>query len=571
MNQSLRFVLAVVLMIAVVVLTNIMFPPVPRNADVAPADSTAAPATNTTTPPPASTPGQPPAIGPTPPLVPAIKQQIVIAESPLYRFGFSTLGGALVSAELLKFQSFTREGPVQLAGRTAGGLLRHDLRVNGQRIDLSQLEFTPSARSLMLAEGSAPQVLRFTHNSAQYGTITIDYELRPDNYLMNVRVASQGGAPADRVFLNLGPTLAINEVSRAEDERALAYVVNSPDRGIENMPLRSLKEDRIEEGPLDWVALKNKYFVAAAIIDTAQNAKPFGGLIAKDTAARYAANLTATLPAAASGAFNYRLYLGPQEYDRLVKVGSRLQDVNPMGWRVFRPILRPLAEGITWALVTMHRGFNMSYGWVLILFGILIRLAMWPLNAKAMRSQLKSMELQPRLKDIQERFKNDPPRLQQEMLRLYKEEGFNPMGGCLPMLIPMPVLITLFFVFQSTIEFRGVSFLWLPDLSRADPLYILPLVLGGTIFVQQMISMKTMPPNPQMKFMMYFMPLFMIIIFFNLASGLNLYYAAQNLPGFIQQMQLTKERVKYQKEKGLVTPAAPSSSSSKQPAVRKKR
>jgi YidC/Oxa1 family membrane protein insertase len=231
--------------------------------------------------------------------------------------------------------------------------------------------------------------------------------------------------------------------------------------------------------------------------------------------------------------------------------------VNPMGWRVFRPILRPLAEAITWALVTMHRASNMSYGWVLILFGILIRLAMWPLNAKAMRSQLKSMELQPRLKDIQTRYKNDPPKLQQEMMRLYKEEGFNPMGGCLPMLIPMPVLITLFFVFQSTIEFRGVSFLWLPDLSRPDPLYILPVVLGATIFVQQLISMKTMPPNPQMKFMMYFMPLFMVMIFFNLASGLNLYYAAQNLPGFIQQMQLTKERVRYQKERGLLPTPAP--------------
>ncbi|HEY0810976.1 MAG TPA: YidC/Oxa1 family membrane protein insertase [Longimicrobiales bacterium] len=224
----------------------------------------------------------------------------------------------------------------------------------------------------------------------------------------------------------------------------------------------------------------------------------------------------------------------------------------------------------------MHRAFGLSYGWVLILFGILIRLAMWPLNAKAMRSQLKSMELQPRLKDIQTRYKNDPQKLQQEMMRLYKEEGFNPMGGCLPMLIPMPVLITLFFVFQSTIEFRGVSFLWLPDLSQPDQLYILPIALGLTIFAQQLISMKTMPPNPQMKFMMYFMPLFMVTIFFNLASGLNLYYAAQNLPGFIQQMQLTKERVRYQKERGLLpTPApAPAPAPATQPrksASRRKR
>src|SRR5690606_31441000 len=113
--------------------------------------------------------------------------------------------------------------------------------------------------------------------------------------------------------------------------------------------------------------------------------------------------------------------------------------------------------------------------WVLVLFGVLIRILLWPLNARAMRSQLKNMELQPRLKEIQDKYKNDPQRLQQVMLRLYKEEGFNPFGGCLPLLIPFPVLITLFFVFQATIEFRGVSFLWLPDLSRPDPYYILPI------------------------------------------------------------------------------------------------
>jgi YidC/Oxa1 family membrane protein insertase len=166
------------------------------------------------------------------------------------------------------------------------------------------------------------------------------------------------------------------------------------------------------------------------------------------------------------------------------------------------------------------------------------------------------------MKDLQARYKNEPEKLQKEMFKLYKEEGFNPMGGCLPMLIPMPVLITLFFVFQNFIEFRGVSFGWLPDLSQKDPLYILPIILGLTIFVQQLISMKTMPPNPQMKVMLYFMPAFMMIIFLNLASGLNLYYAAQNLPGFVQQLQLTKERVRYQRERGLVpavsaTPSAP--------------
>ncbi|HEY0304067.1 MAG TPA: membrane protein insertase YidC [Longimicrobiales bacterium] len=569
MNQSFRFILAVLLMVAVVVITNIVFPPAPRGQQNAVADSSAV----VTNPPPTPATQTPAAATPAQPTRAATRSDTVVVESPLYRFAFSTEGAALVSAEMLRFKSYTRDGVVQLAGRTPGGLVSHDLRISGQIVDLGQIPFTPSQHRIVLNDASGPQILRFTHNSAQYGNIELQYTFVPNDYLVRVNVVARGPSPAQSLYVNLGPTLATNEAKPQEDQHALGYVVNSHDRGIESMPLRSLKANRIEEGPLDWVALKSKYFVAAAVVDSANGAKPFGGLNAVDVPARYAAKLTATLPPSADGVFSYRLFLGPQDYKRLLAVGSKLQDVNPVGWRVFRPILRPLAALITWLLITIHGALGISYGWVLILFGILIRLAMWPLNAKAMRSQMKSMELQPRLKDIQTRHKNDPQKLQQEMMKLYKEEGFNPMGGCLPMLIPMPVLITLFFVFQNFIEFRGVPFLWLPDLSRADPLYILPLLLGATIFVQQVISMKTMPPNPQMKFMLYFMPLFMIVIFLNLASGLNLYYAAQNLPGFIQQMQLSKERARYQAERGVAsasTPAEPAKSK-QQAGTRRKR
>lgn len=578
MNQTIRFIIAVILMVGVVIITNMIWPPAQRTTKVA-TDSLAPvqphqPAANAL--PPVDTVKRGETIGVvTPPSAAVSTADTIIVESPLYRYAFSTRGAALISAEMLKFRSYTREGPVQLAGRTPTGLINHNIRVNGQVVDLASLPFTPSQHHVTLSEGSAARVLRFTHTSSSFGTISIDYGFRADNYLVDVRVTSSNApTPVERLYLNLGPTLAHNEERAQDDERALAYVVHSRQQGIQSLPLRNLKEQRIEEGPLNWVALKNKYFVAAAIVDTAQTAQPFGGLIANDAPARYAANLTATLPPTAAGTFNYRLYLGPQEYDRLIGVGQQLQDVNPMGWKVFRPILRPLAEAITWALVKTQRALNIGYGWVLIIFGIGIRLLMWPLNAKAMRSQLKNMELQPRIKDIQTRYKNDPAKLQQEMMRLYKEEGMNPLGGCLPMLIPMPVLITLFFVFQQTIEFRGVSFLWLPDLSLHDPLYILPIVLGVTFFVQQYISMKSMPPNPQMQMMLWFMPAFMMLIFWKMASGLNLYYAAQNLPGFIQQVKMTKERQRYQKEKGLLTPAGTNAVASKKGAAapqRKKR
>jgi YidC/Oxa1 family membrane protein insertase len=556
--ESGRFILAVILMIAVVVITNLLFPPIGRrNAPVTPDSVAQAPSAA----PPATTmqPTQPP---PTPAAAQPVAEtaveraDTVVVESPLYRYGISTRGAMIVSAEMLSWKSFTRDGPVQLAPRFPRGLLSYRVQIGNQQVDLANLQFMPTVRRLTLQSGGAARVLRLTHSSPAVGTIEVNYEFTPDNYLAHVNVAVRGtNEPATRLLLDFGPQLAINEARAQEDEHALAYVVNNQNEGIHSYPLRSIKAERIDEGPLDWVAIKNKYFVAAAIIDNKEGSKPFGGVLVQPGPRRYTANLTATVPAEANSTFNYRIYLGPQEYDRLNAIGHKFQDVNPYGWRVFRPIIRPLGHFITWVVLGMHKAIGLSYGWILILFGVVIRLLMWPLNAKAMRSQLKNMELQPRMKELQTKYKNEPEKLQREMMKLYKEEGFNPMGGCLPMLIPFPVLITLFFVFQSTIQFRGVPFLWLPDLSRADPFYILPIVLGATMLVQQWLSMKTMPPNPQMKFMLWFMPVFMTVIFLNLASGLNLYYAAQNVPGFFQQMQLTRERERYQRQKGIAATA----------------
>ena len=115
----------------------------------------------------------------------------------------------------------------------------------------------------------------------------------------------------------------------------------------------------------------------------------------------------------------------------------------------------------------MHEHLLLGYGVVLIVFGLLVRLLLWPLNQKAMRANMKMQEVQPLMKDIQERHKEDPQRMQQEMFKLYKEHGVNPLGGCWPMLLPMPILFALFFVFQNAIELRGTAFLWIPDLSAS--------------------------------------------------------------------------------------------------------
>jgi YidC/Oxa1 family membrane protein insertase len=241
------------------------------------------------------------------------------------------------------------------------------------------------------------------------------------------------------------------------------------------------------------------------------------------------------------GRFHYQLYLGPQQRRILQPLGRDLDRASSYGW-IFKPIVMPVAGLLARFFLFMHERLHLSFGFALVLFGVLVRLVLWPLNQKAMKSQVAMMAVQPILKELQARYKNDPQKLQAEMMKVYKEHNVNPLGGCLPLLLPMPVLLALFFVFSRSIELRGTPFLWLPDLSLRDPLFITPLVMGASMFALSKMSQAGMPPNPQAKMMTNVMPVMMTVMFLNFASGLNLYYAVSNLVSLPQQYLINKSR-----------------------------
>ena len=547
--EGARFMLAIVLSIAVVVLVNLLFPPTraPEGSEDAMGPVEAVETDQPVTPEPgvaeveepAPEPGPPAAGAPAAPTA-AVQGDTIWVRSDVALYGISTAGGAVVSAQLLEFESYTGAGAVDLVEPEAQALLDYGIRVGERLIPLSQVQFQPLEAVDDTLQVNGDQTLQLI-GDVNGVRVALAYQFNGERYAVGLEGRVEGLGDDATLLLDMGPRLAVNEADSAEDLRALAYVYNSPEVGIESTRIEDVEGERIVEGPLSWVAIKNKYFVVAAVQPMGGEGA-FGGLIA-DGGAAGAELVRATLPLQRDGTFDVRLFFGPQEVGRLATVAEGLEDVNPYGWQIFRPIIRPLAHLITWLLTGLHNALGLGYGWVLILFGFAMRGLLWPLNAKAMRSQLKTMELQPRIKEMQTKYKDKPEQLQKEMVRLYKEEGFNPLGGCLPMLIPWPVLITLFFVFQNTIEFRGVEFLWLPDLSRPDPLYILPILLGASLFALQFMSMRAAPQNnPQQKMLMYFMPIMMVVIFFNFASGLNLYYAASNVASLPQQIQIIGER-----------------------------
>jgi YidC/Oxa1 family membrane protein insertase len=481
-----------------------------------------------------------------PPVADGATDDTVRVTSPLYTYGISSRGGRLVQATLSHYRSMAPENrgaPAQLippASRLLGLTL-----VRGQdTIPLHDWPFTVSPRSL---EVTGPAELKLS-GSRDGITVDLTYSFRPDDYQIGVAgqvtpVGPNGGL----LRVALGPTIANTEADSNENHRALALVTKHNE--TERADFAGLKpgEPKTVSGPFEWAAIKSKYFVTAVLtLDSTR-----GGISGATATAPPAtsgkpshANVELSMPLPPSGSFGFTAYVGPMEMNRLRHIGHGFDDVNPYGWPGFRTIIRPVAAGVRWLLVWMHQHLHLAYGLVLIIFGILVRAILWPLNQKAMRANMQLQAVQPMMKEIQEKYKNDPQKVQQEMFKLYKEHGVNPLGGCWPMLLPMPVLFALFFVFQNTIELRGASFLWLPDLSRPDPLFIIPVIMGLSMWGLTKVGQVGMEPNPQMKMMLYIMPVMMTFLFLNFASGLNLYYAVSNIASIPQQWMLARERKK---------------------------
>ena len=552
MRPELRFFLALTLMIGVFVLTELLFPPIRPEA---PPEGEAT--VETVSPTEETTEAMP---VPEPPGGPTVTQEepddevperLVTVETPLYRLTFSNYGGVVRSVQLLGYESFTREGPVELV-RPGQEILRGIWLAGsgGQAFDLANYPHTAVPEGgIRIGEGDGPRTLTFRYDYPGGRFFSeIRYTFTADSYI----VAVEGELPAiDRaaLFLDMGPGLELNELREADDRRMLAFSGNHVDDGITSRPLARVDEPEALAGPLRWAAIKSKYFVEVLLPGTTAGDGGFlAGIRAEPTAEGGPLQIQVGTPVTEDGTYGYRAYLGPIERERLVAIGDDLEEVNPYGWAFFRPIVRPFVGIVLWVVRYLHESLFLPYGWVLIVIGVLLRIVMWPLNRKMMLSQVKTMAIQPLQEEIKRKYANDQQRMQQETMKLFKEHGVNPLAGCLPMMIPMPVLIALFFVFQNTIEMRGVPFMWLPDLSAPDPYYILPVFMGASLYLTQLLTMKLSGStgNPQMKMMLYFMPILLTVLFWRFPAGLNLYYATMNLASIPQQILIGRERKRMQ-------------------------
>ena len=470
----------------------------------------------------------------------------VMVRSGLYEYAVSTRGARIIGARLLRYHSMARGdtgGTVDLI-RHGDGLFAMTLVVAGDTLPLRDWRFTPSSTDVKVS-GETPLTLTAAAGDLQ---VTLTYTFSPDDYRIGVRGEVTGVGPTGALLLvGLGEGIRNTEQDSSLNARDFALVFKATNKDPQAVTFRKpdLGESIITPGPLSWVAVKSKYFVIGTFAaDTAGRWAAAEMTRVDEAKAPHYAQMRLSLPVGADGRFGWHTYAGPMEYPRLGQLGDSFNDVNPYGWPGFRTVMRPFALAFRGMFVWMHDRLGLAYGLVLILTGVLMRGLLWPLNQKAMRSAMEMQAIQPKLQDLQARYKNDPQRQQQEMMRLYKEHGVNPLGGCWPMLLPMPILLAIFFVLQGTIEIRGVPFLWFPDLARSDPFFIIPIVSGLSMFALSKLGQRGLPPNPQAQMMTYMMPVMMTIFGFSFASGLNLYWTASNLASLPQQWLISKERIK---------------------------
>lgn len=495
--------LAIVLSISVLIVYQVFFvKPVPR-----PAERPPAPNEETVR-----------AIKPIEPLIakptPSLTESTVNVQTDLYIAVFTTRGGTLKSFHLRGFKDKDGLSISLLKDRGAYPAL-----AIGSKNDfsLSNENFSLIGNDLTLSKEKKTGSIVFEYASPKY-SIRKTYTFYNDSYRFDLKDEIKG---LPEYEITLGSDFGVS--SRKDATAHIGPVVLSDSDRIE-LTAKKLKEPKTYTGRLRWIAQEDKYFFASIV--------PLQEML--EARAWAFQDSEAISLKGKSEVNNYIIYAGPKEHEKLKALGVGLEHIIDFGF--FSVIARPLF----WLMKFLNR-LTGNYGWAIVLLTIIVRIPFIPLVNKGQKAMKKLQEIQPRMAEIREKHKKDPKRMQAEISGLYKKYKVNPMGGCLPMLLQIPVFFALYKILSIAIELRGAPFmLWVTDLSQKDPYYILPIVMGITMVIQQ--KMTPSGGDPKQQKLMMFLPVIFTFMFLSFASGLVLYWLVNNLLSIGQQIYINKKK-----------------------------
>ena len=458
----------------------------------------------------------------------ATEEQTIEVDTDLFRAKFTNRGGVIKSWELKRYTTTTDQGPVPVQLVYAGGRFKGPLSLvtTDQAVtsDLGSVLYQVTQDIAHLDSAHPTGHLTFRYHDAQRN-MEVEKELtfHHGSYVVDIAVRTQGlTTPVD---VTLGTNFGIVEWGEG-----FIGLMGSASL-VDDKVLKETPDGEAErKGDVKWSAIQDKYFISVLMPQKAAAA-----LAKKEGDKLVSAGVR--FPASAGGAtMAMQLYAGPKEYDILKGLNAGLEDTIDFGWFVFGSwgLVKAVAKPIFYVLRFLYE-FTHNYGVTIILLTMLIKLMFVPLQYKSYKSMKQMQVIQPKVLAIQNKFKDDRERLNKELIKLYKDHRVNPVGGCLPMVLQMPVFVALFNILYMTIDLRQAPFmLWIKDLSVQDPYYVLPIIMGATMVIQQKITPTTMDPM-QAKIML-FLPVFMTFLFVNFPAGLVLYWLTNNTLTITQQV-----------------------------------
>ena len=486
------------------------------------ASATAVPAATSTSAPPSGAPA-----------AAALPRERIEVQTDVLKLVFDTEGGAIVKSEFLKYDETGQTNqPFVLLDTSANRVYQAQSGLIGGPFPTHKTPMKFSGER-SLADGANELVLRF--ESPEQGGVRLikTYTLKRGAYVIDVRhevVNQSGQAINPQLYVQL-----VRDGNKPPGESSFYSTFTGPAfytdakkfQKVEFSDIEKNKAEFVTSSPDGWVAMVQHYFASAWLLPDGKPRENFARKIDQNL---YAAGMITPIGAIAPGAtaaVDARLFIGPQEEKVLESIAPGLELVKDYGF--FTILSKPLY----WLLDKLH-GFIGNWGWSIVALVVLLKIAFYWFNAKAYQSMAKMKAINPKVMDMRERYKDNPQQMQQEMMRIYREEKVNPMGGCLPILIQIPVFIALYWVLLSSVEMRGAPWiLWIKDLSVRDPYFILPIVMTLTTLLQT--ALNPLPPDPMQAKLMWFMPLIFSVMFFFFPAGLVLYWLTNNILTIAQQ------------------------------------
>ena len=471
------------------------------------------------------------------------ESETVEVQTNVLKLSFDTLGASLTRVELLKHQDVHRPGSnVTLMDNSKERVYLAQTGLVGGPAGVSW----PTHKSPMrltspstFKDGEDSLLLRFESDALGGVKLIKTYTVKKNSYVLSVQheiVNQSGQTITPQIYVQL-----VRDGNKPEGESAFYSTFTGPAvftnskkyQKIEFSDIEKNKADFEKKSDLGYVAMVQHYFASAWLMDDAQERDLYARKIDNNL---YSVGMVAPLPALANESkqiHQTRLFVGPQEEKLMEGLYPGLELVKDYGW------LTILAKPLYWLLDELY-GFIGNWGWSIVALVVVLKIAFYWLNSQAYKSMGKMKAINPKIMEMRERLKDNPQQMQMEMMKIYREEKVNPLGGCLPIAVQIPFFIALYWVLLSSVEMRNAPWVgWVQDLAAPDPWFILPLLMTLTSLLQTWLNPT--PPDPIQAKMMWMMPLAFSVMFFFFPSGLVLYWLSNNILSIAQQWMINKQ------------------------------